>query len=266
MVAADSSTSITSLVFVAQMAPILDSKADKFLRKDDALFNKAWYTIDLSKRISINNRIIYKSRLKAIKEKDEAFAYRVAIFARSTYNDRNSEPARKTYASNLLNYYKQTNDTANYLLHVVNYYDNFYMTISIDSLRLRDSMLMKEAMSNANAVIVKYGDTTRTKKTFSYAPIGQGYSSQLIEGAQNLFSMTTNPALTQKALQWAIKANSFYESSESLAVWAKILYSTGNREEAINRQKQSIAIRQKQGFPTKAAEELLAKMTSGAKI
>ncbi|RYF78714.1 MAG: DUF255 domain-containing protein, partial [Chitinophagaceae bacterium] len=56
----DSLKSIRTLVFIAQMAPMLGSKADRALRGDRNLFNQAWYSMNLAKRVQINNVIIYK--------------------------------------------------------------------------------------------------------------------------------------------------------------------------------------------------------------
>jgi len=62
---ADSLKSIYSLAFIAQMAPLIDSKADKVLRKDPIAFSRAWYTMPLQLGIGINNVIVHKSMSQA---------------------------------------------------------------------------------------------------------------------------------------------------------------------------------------------------------
>src|SRR2546423_7619594 len=103
----DSLASERTLLFIAQMAPVLNGASDQLLRKNFPLFNKAWYTMDIPVRVSINNRVIYKSMQKAIREKDEQYAYRVANFARGVNN--NPLAASKAYDWNLICFYKETN-------------------------------------------------------------------------------------------------------------------------------------------------------------
>ena len=141
--------------------------------------------MDPQTRSSINSRIIYKSRQKAIREKDERYANRVAEFARGTYPP-NSEAGKKTYEYNMLAYYKQTNDTLNYLVRALYYYDNYYMLLSVDSVKARDSLRMK-SLSNAkvgNEEVIRKGDTVLTKRTISFTPIAQQFTQEMNEAAR----------------------------------------------------------------------------------
>ena len=105
----DSLTSTRTIAFIMQMIPLLGSNADKSARKDNVLFNKAWYTMNLSTRININNGIIYKAINKAITEKDESFALRTAKFAQGT--NTNYEAGAKAFDKNMMRYYQETGDT-----------------------------------------------------------------------------------------------------------------------------------------------------------
>ncbi|HYK55078.1 MAG TPA: thioredoxin family protein, partial [Flavisolibacter sp.] len=67
---ADSLRSIRTIVFIAQMSPLLGSNADKALRKDREIFSRAWYSMPNQQRIKINSSIIRKSKNKAVQEKD----------------------------------------------------------------------------------------------------------------------------------------------------------------------------------------------------
>lgn len=261
---ADSMQSVSAIAFIAEMEPVLDSKADQAMRRNNALFNKAWYALDLQRRIAINNRIIFKSRQKAIQQKNERFAYRVAAFARATYSGQNNPAAFKSYDYNMLSFYKGTNDTLNYLLRALNYYDNYYMGLSVDSVQRIDSLTRQQLLSTTQSRQVKRGDTTVTTKMISYAPRGQFVARDINEGAWNLYKMSSDPLYIKKGLQWAAKANSFYESAESLDTWARLLYKSGNKAEAINKQEQAIAIQRKQGYSAKEYENILEKMKSGA--
>ena len=135
----DSLKSEGPLLFIAQMAPTIGTKADNQLRKNFPVFNKAWYSMPLAQRININNRIIHKSMKKAIDEKNESFAYRVATFARNT-NDNNVQAGIKVYDMHMLNYYRETNDTINYLVRAIHYYDRYFMIVNPDSIKRIDSL------------------------------------------------------------------------------------------------------------------------------
>ena len=77
----DSLKTVRTLVFIAKMAPMLDSKADRVLRGDHPAFRLAWYRMPTTVRSSINGQVIFKGMQKAIKERNEKLALRTAYFA-----------------------------------------------------------------------------------------------------------------------------------------------------------------------------------------
>jgi hypothetical protein len=215
----------------------------------------------LPTRVNINNRIIFKSRLKAIRDKDEQYAYRVANFAKGTYSNANNNAANKSFEYNMMAFYKETKDTLNYMIRALYYYDNYYMLISADSLKRRDSFNKQQLL--ARAEIRKKDNSGISYKETRYAPISQFIAREINEGAWSFYKMTTDPLYLQKALQWSRKSNSFWESAEALDTWARLLYKTGNKSEAILKQEEAIAIQRKQGFSTQEYESTLDKMKKG---
>jgi thioredoxin-related protein/tetratricopeptide (TPR) repeat protein len=261
----DSAKSERVLVFIGKMAPVLGSKADVVLRKDQMQFNKAWYTMDLNTRVATNNRIIHKSVMKAVKQKNEQFAYRVANFAKGSHTNQNSEAARKAFESNMLVYYKETSDTINYLIRAVYYYDNYYMHISPDSVKKRDSIRKRVLMAQADPVKTRTDNSNAIKvtKTIRFAPAGQFLARDINEGAWTVYKMTNDPLYLQKALQWSRKAIELWPSPEALDTWSRLLYKTGKKTEAITKQEEAITLQKKQGFISKEYETTLAKMKKG---
>ena len=51
----------------------------------------AWYRMDSRERISINQRLVWKSTQKAIAEKNPSYAYQVAAYNQATYSDKQEE-------------------------------------------------------------------------------------------------------------------------------------------------------------------------------
>src|SRR5262245_5395859 len=175
----DSFNSIRTVQFIASMSPLIGSNASNKIRQNRMLFDKAWYSMNLQERISINRRIGYKSMQKAINEKNIQYANQVASFIRSTY-DNNTETGKKAYESKMLEFYRETNDTANYLTSAVYYFDTYFMTSSVDSIKLKDkiytdSQIEKQPIINDSQKIVK--------RTIIYSPNAQMFTRELNNGA-----------------------------------------------------------------------------------
>lgn len=261
---ADSLKSIYTLAFVAQMAPMLDSKADKALRTNQALFNQAWYSMSLSLRISINNNIIYKGMEKAIREKDAKFALHTASFAQAT--NTNAASGAKAYDMNMLHYYDESKDTTAYFRKSIAYYERYFLSVSPDSIKRTDSVNMKRLLATAKKDTVKKGDTIRMSARIAYAPVTQRFSSELNNGAYAFYLRTANPYLLSIATEWVKKALEFYESPQALDTYAKLLYKDGQKSEAIAQMEKAITVQKKRGFPAKAYDGTLAKMKANAKL
>jgi Thioredoxin-like len=261
----DSLQSSSTLSFIAQQAPVLGGKADVFLRKNYPLFVKAWNTLPLSVRIGINNRIIYKSMRNAVRGKNLEYAYKVASFARNVHNE-NVQAGMKAYDASILSYYRQTNDTMNYLVRVVNYYDNYYMTVSVDSVKKRDSLNRAALLAKQEGEKIIRGDSVVYKKTISYAPITQVFSRELNNGAWVVYTWTNDPLYLKKALQWAARANEFFDSPEAADSYARLLYKTGNKTEAIQQESRAIDLRKKRGYKTDELEKVLTEMQKGKSL
>lgn len=265
IIPSDSLQSPTTLKFIAQLAPIIGSKSDLALRKNYALFNQAWYALSLPVRVSVNNRIIYKSMRKAIREKDINQAFKVAAFARNTHTE-NLQAGTRAYDYNLLQYYRQTNDTLNYLVRVINYYDNYYMTVSVDSVKRKDSLNQAALMAKEQGEKSMRGDSVVYKKTISYAPSTQVFTRNLNEGAWTIYTWSNDLLHLKKALQWASRATEFFESPEAIDTYARLLYKTGNTNEAIQQEMKAIDLKKKRGFNTAGFEKVLANMQAGKPV
>ncbi|MEO7529871.1 MAG: DUF255 domain-containing protein [Sediminibacterium sp.] len=267
MVPKDSANSLTFLQFLSEQSPVINSKADVYLRKDQRNFNDAWYLMSLQKRSTINNRIIIKSRNKAIKEKNLAYAEQVANFTAATNTDR--VQARKGHDKNMIEYFKAVGDTVNFLSASVRYYDLYLMSINVDSLKRADSLRLRDMLAAATPVTIPSdrqatpNGTAFTRSSVQYAPIMQGYTNELNDGAWTIYTHTHDPVYTAKALDWAKRAYEFYPNPGAMDTYARLLYRTGSKEEAIAMEEKVIQISKMRRMTTVDFEEVLKKMKLG---
>jgi hypothetical protein len=263
----DSLNSTNTLVFISQMSPLIGSKADQALRKNQALFNRAWYTMSLQTRASVNNAIINKSMNQAIKEKDEKYAVRTASFAQST-NGSNYPAGTKAYDLNMLRFYDQTGDTTAYFRKSIAYFERYFLTVSPDSIKRVDSINLQQRLTliKKDTIRNENDNTIKTAAQVIYAPIVQTFSRELNNGAYQFYKKTNNPYLLSIATEWAEKALEFYQSPEVLDTYAKLLYKQNKNVKAIEIMYEAVALQQKRGFPSKEYETSLEKMKSGKSL
>jgi len=258
----DSAASLTFLQFIAVQAPVIDSKAFQYLRKDNSNFNDAWFLMNLQKRISANNKIIFKSKNKAIKEKNISNAEMVANFSTGTHTDRTQ--SRKSHDKNMIDVYKGIKDTSSFLLASVKYYDQYLMTISVDSVQRLDSMRRKEmfAYSVPDRVTQANGSEVLMRSA-PYAPMTQNFTNELNDGAWTIYVYTHDLFYMAKALSWAKRATEFYDSPAAIDTYARLLYRTGNKEEAMNWEEKAIQLTKIRKMPLNEFEEVISKMKAG---
>jgi hypothetical protein len=265
LLAADSLKSVHTIAYLAQYSPIINSKVDKIIREDNNLFSKAWYSISLHKRISINNIIIYKSLKKAIELNDEQFAIRVAHFAKNTH-DGNAKSGEKAYNENLLKFYSETKNNNKYIDLATKFYDEYYMTISVDSIKTIDSLDRFKNLPKQNIPLDTTSNKTFVRKDVkqiirrSFSPSSQKYTSELSFAALQIYNICNTTTCLTKALEWAKRANEFYENPSAMDIYAKLLFKTGSKQEAIKFEKMAIELQKKRGYPTTLYEAELARM------
>lgn len=267
LVTADSASSISFLQFVSSTAPLLNSEAYKYVHKNKDNFNMAWYRLDLNKRQQINRRINHKSMQKAIATNNRNYAYQIANFVKNTYGE--SEQANDAYSKSLMDFFKGVNDTMAYLSFAINYYSNFNNKLNVDSIRSADSKPFKTKI-DTNFSKPRSTDSLVVKKlvtrTIAFSPKSQAYANTLNEGAWLVYKYSKSKSQLLTALEWSKKAVALYENAEVLDTYARILYVTGNKEEAIVIQQKAVEANKKIGYGVNSFELLLQKMKNGEDI
>jgi hypothetical protein len=253
--------SIETLVFIAQMAPLIDSKAERIIKKDSALFSKAWFSMSLQKRVEANNGIISKSLAKAIREKNKSYALATAYFAQST-NGGNYIAGLKAYDLNMLRFYDEVNDTTGFFSTAVLYYQRNFRHLNVDSIKRIDTLNMKALVAKAEANEGQAGPNGATKRIV-FAPAVQDYARELNRIAYKFYEKTNTSYLLVMATEWAEKALEFYKSPEIMDTYAKLLYKQNQPAKAIEMMQKAIAMQMERGYPTLNYENVLVKMKAG---
>lgn len=257
----DSADSVSFIKFVAEQAPLVESKASRFMRKNARLFNEAWYMMPLQRRAQLNQSLIARSKAKAISEKNFRYAEQVAEFSAETYND--ARDARRSHDKILIDYYRGVKDTANFLIASVKYYDNYLMTINVDSMKKADTDRRAKMMGGPSIDKAITQNGMVRQEMVSYAPQTQYYTGELNTAAWTVYTMTRDPYYNSKALEWSKRANEFHEQPASLDTYARLLYRTGNKEYAIAIEEKLIEFVKEQKMPSRNYEEVLARMKAG---
>lgn len=238
---------------LARLCPVLHTKADSILQSSN--FNTNWNLLDINERADIFHNINNKTYEKAVAEKDYALAHYLIDSTDNNNLGNVPEKDKRLLRLGLMsNFYRLINDTAAFLPAASDYADNYLMKLSIDSI---------------NKAFEKSIDNMKKKgEPFTYKNGGPAalYGSQLNFNAWQFYKMTTDPALLQKALDWIKRAMNFNPTPEALGAYALLLYASGNRPEAINKEKRLIrelkSLNRYDEVPK--CEGILARMKSGA--
>jgi hypothetical protein len=262
----DSLNSITTIKRIVRLSPILKSKTDSAVRKNAKLYNEVWNSFNPGEQVSINKDIVFKTRQKAVEEKSVTKGKEAAQYARLSYTDK--EAGEKAYAYNMMEFFRDTKDTAAFLKLGVEYYERFQKNLNAADIKKQDSTRMA-AFAQMQRPSKPFKDTiinrkliSRSVSTYRYTPQASYYSQVLNNGARSFYNMTKDPVFLKKALQWAANANQFYESPYILDTWARLMYKIDkkNADQAVQLEEKAIALLRKQGVATDKHNEVLNKM------
>ena len=260
LIPADSLQSKRMFVFLLLMNPIFESVAYRKIEDFYLAINKIKYNYQYPFHASVKSSIANKSIRKAIAEKNEAYALRIADFAKTMY-PKDIDKSNKTYNGFLIDYYEGVNNTAKFLQLASEYYDTYYMPIPVDSVKKADTANMNKLAQKQQGTKIKQGDSTVViRKQIMYTSESGKFSSVLTGAARKFLELTDNADYLSRALKWSQKAIAFNETFTAMNVYALLLYKTNNKPEAISWQEKAIALKKKMGYDTKSLEKELSEM------
>lgn len=259
--------SYEEVLFILKAGPLVDGKAYRLAYLNRKLVDSIYKTEDLETRKNINNRIISNSMNSAVKEKNPSRAMATANFTRGSWTN-NYVEGNKSYTFNMIRYYQAVKDTSNYFRFASNYYDQYYMRITVDSIKRIDSLkrvrmrtdMEKQLGKKVNPMPVNM-ERPSTSQRMSVAFTSTSFSSELNNAAYYYYDTgTKNQIHLLKAMNWtrrAIELEPVYGYYDTLA---HIYYRLGFYLEAESNQEKAIELGTKEKKDTKYLKDELQKI------
>jgi hypothetical protein len=233
------------LLFLIKHSSIIESRVDKVIQLTPAdIFDSIFLSLDYEERVKINRRKIHESKQLAIRNQDQPYMRKVAGFTRSAYSD--TKDPHKYYNREMLDFYKEVNDSLQYVKLAIRHYRQYYKDLNLDSISQVE--LSKTVDRNGKKV-----------KSPRFYTVG----NKINEMAWKVYELTKDTPHLQSALKWS-KATLAYKYAPYTDTYAHILYELGNHQEAIQWQQMAISqTRMLSPEKRQKLEEALRKMKNG---
>jgi hypothetical protein len=247
------------ILFILKAGPLVDSSAYKLVQINKLIVDSVYKTEKLSDRIAFNNNIISNTMESAIKNKNYQRASAAAMFTRVTLMPDHQE-GEKRYMTKLMEYYRAVKDTSMYLRYASNFYDRYYMLISADSIKKRDSLKYEKAKRNASVTAIVSSDSS-VRKTFSFAFAKNTDATALNNAAWTFYELAgNNQDYLLKALLWSKRSIELNPVAGFYDTYAHLLYRLKFFDEAESMQKKAVEIAKKENKETKIYQDGYEKM------
>jgi len=230
------------VLFILKAGPAVDGNAYKLAYLNRSLIDSIFRTEPLSDRTALNNAMISNTMNSAIANKSFTRAMAAANFTRSTWAN-NSIEGQKNWNLKIMQYYKAINDTNKYLQQASSHYEQYYMRLTVDSVRKRDSLNFILARNNAREISrININDTT-IRRTFSFTYSKDGYATELNNAAWIFYQMAVNKNdYLFKAMLWSRRSIELSPKPAFYDTYAHLLYSLKFFDEAESMQKKAIEL------------------------
>jgi hypothetical protein len=243
------------VLFILKAGPVLDSIAYRLAWTNRSIVNNIYKTEPPADRAVMNGVIGENTMRKAIAGKNYARAVAVANFYRGS-GAGNSVEGQKRWHLKMLQYYIGVKDTASYLLNASFYYDNYYMKMSIDSVRKRDSLSFEAAKNRARQNPASIINDTIIKQSFSFTYSKDRYATDLNNAAWNFYKFAgNNTDYLSKAMLWSKRSVDYSPKPAFYDTFAHLLYKLKFYAEAEKMQKLAIETGKAAKADTRVYEE-----------
>lgn len=230
------------MLFILQAGPAVDSKAMKATYFYPSLRDSIYKTQPLNMNITINRRIIKNSFDRAIAKKDANLARNAGNFVSGSYG-KDYKSGEWVRQSNMLNFYKAIKDSSSYLRQAAYFYDNNYMSISIDSAK----RLQQKQLDSAKVRQEKMASKGKNAKNICLiciaTPKANGTATALNNAAWDFYETgTTNEIHLLKAITWCRRSLAIEPAYYAYDTYAHLLYRLNMFEEAEYAQQKAIQL------------------------
>lgn len=228
------------VLFILKAGPIVEGNAFRLARLNRPLIDSIYKTEPLSVRVAFNNATIANTMSSAVSGKNFSLAMAAANFTRSTWSDNPAE-GQKNYSLKLVQYYHGVKDTMKYLQHASGYYEQYYMRLTVDSVRRRDSINLVNARKGALDQSRRNAIDSAMRRSFSFTYAKDVYANELNTAARNFYYMAKNRTdYLIKAVFWIRRAIELTPQPTFYDTYAHLLYRMKFFDEAESAEKKAI--------------------------
>lgn len=228
------------VLFILKAGPIVDGNAYKLARINKYLIDSIFKTEPLADRVAMNNATIANTMNSAIANKNFERAIAGANFTRGTWTNNRVE-GQKNWSLKIIQYYLGVKDTSKYLQQASLFYDQYYMRISADSVRKRDSLNYAVTKDNAKEIASMRINDTTVRRTFSFVYPKDRYATELNDGAWNFYLIAGNKSdYLIKAMLWSRRTIELSPKPSFYDTYAHLLYKLKFYDEAESMQKKAV--------------------------
>jgi hypothetical protein len=248
------------VLFILKAGPIADGNASKLARTDKRLTDSIFKTEPQSVRMAMNNASIANTLSSAIETKNLSRAMAAANFTRNSWSG-NPVEGQKNYTLKMMQYYKGVNDTIKYLQQASAYYEQYYMRLTLDSVKKRDSLYIINAKKKAMETARTTKNDSLVKRTIRFSYPKDSYATELNNAAWTFYLMAKNKNdYLMKALLWSRRVLELSEKPAFYDTYAHLLYRLKFFVEAESMQSKAIEIAKAEKIDTKLYQEEFEKI------
>jgi hypothetical protein len=230
---------------LAKFAPQLGTKADSIFRSEKNS-DSNWYNIPSSERGEINRKIVKKTMTAAVSNVDSTLARRLAVFAGSLLSNPTIFRKEKEQFKVMTEYFFKIHDTLKYLETASFFLNNYYMPMSIDSLKQVYINRDKERLvSEGTETIFVNGASPDNMAYYGEFDL---IASILNHHAWEFYMETKDTVYLKMALTWSQRSLEFNKNPYAMDTYAQLLYINGDRKRGLSAEKDALQEYKKQNL------------------
>jgi hypothetical protein len=230
------------VLFILKAGPIADGNAYKLASLNKPLIDSIFKTEPLADRLAMNNATITNTMNSAISNKNISRAMVAANFTRNTWTN-NPIEGQKNWNLKIMQYYIGVKDTTKYLQRASVYYEQYYMRLTVDSVRKRDSLNYITAKKNAIEISRTIINDTTIRRSLGFSYSKDSYATELNNAAWTFYQMAVNKNdYLLKALLWSRRALELSGKPAFYDTYAHLLYRLKFFDEAESMQRKAIEL------------------------
>ena len=233
---------------LAKYAPPLGTRADSIFRGAKNM-DSNWSKIPSKERVDINRRIIKRTMGVAVSNKDLPLAIRLSFFASGMVSNPSAFRVQKERYRIMTDFFYKIHDTVSYLETASIFVNDYFMILSVDSMKQVYIKSEKDRLEKEGKVTVYVKGAS--PGNMSYYGEFDLIASILNHHAWEFYVATKDTVYLRMALAWSKRSLEFNKGPYAMDTYAQLLYVNGDRKGAISAEKDALEEYKKQNLNSK---------------